>query len=101
MKVGIYAIIRCATLIFPAAFLILQPGLIALCLLTIAMGALGALPQTSLKRILAYSTINQLGYIAFGIALLSQPHKPGPSRRRSFTSSATPISKARCCSAQA
>ena len=72
VKVGIYAIIRCATLIFPAAFLILQPGLIALCLLTIAMGALGALPQTSLKRILAYSTINQLGYIAFGIALLSQ-----------------------------
>ena len=72
VKVGIYSIIRCATLIFPAAFLILQPGLIALCLLTIAMGALGALPQTSLKRILAYSTINQLGYIAFGIALLSQ-----------------------------
>ena len=64
VKVGIYAIIRCATLIFPAAFLILQPGLIALCLCTIAMGALGALPQTSLKRILAY--------IAFGIALLSQ-----------------------------
>ncbi len=72
VKVGIYSIIRCATLIFPAAFLILQPGLIALCLLTIAMGALGTLPQTSIKRVLAYSTINQLGYIAFGVALLSQ-----------------------------
>ncbi len=72
VKVGIYAIIRCATLIFPAAFLKLQPGLIVLCLCTIAMGALGTLPQRSLKRILAYSTINQLGYIAFGVALLSQ-----------------------------
>ncbi len=72
VKVGIYSIIRCATLIFPAAFLVLQPGLLALCLCTIAMGALGTLPQTSLKRILAYSTINQLGYIAFGVALLSQ-----------------------------
>ena len=40
-------------------------------LATIVWGALGTLPQTSLKRILAYSTINQLGYIAFGISLLS------------------------------
>lgn len=72
VKVGVYAIIRCATLIFPAAFLQLQPGLILMGLCTIAMGALGTLPQTSLKRILAYSTINQLGYIIFGVALLSQ-----------------------------
>lgn len=72
VKVGLYAVIRCATLIFPAAFLELQPGLIALGLCTIAMGALGTLAQTSLKRILAYSTINQLGYIAFAVALLSQ-----------------------------
>ena len=71
----------------PAAFLILQPGLIALCLLTIDMGALGTLPQTSIKRILAYSTINQLGYIAFGVAC----SRKRASQRRSSTSSATPI----------
>jgi multicomponent Na+:H+ antiporter subunit D len=71
VKVGIYAIIRCATLIFPGPFEKLQPVLMGIALATIAWGALGTLPQNSLKRILAYSTINQLGYIAFAISLLS------------------------------
>ena len=71
VKVGIYVIIRCATLIFPLQFENLQPVLMAIALATIVWGALGTLPQRSLKRILAYSTINQLGYIAFGVSLLS------------------------------
>lgn len=71
VKVGLYAIIRCASLIFPAPFGEMQGVLIFLALATIVLGALGTLPQRSLKRILAYSTINQLGYIAFGVALLS------------------------------
>lgn len=71
VKVGIYAIIRCATLIFPLPFIQLQPLLMVIALTTIVWGALGTLPQRSLKRILAYSTINQLGYMAFGISLLS------------------------------
>ncbi len=71
VKVGIYAIIRCATLIFPQPFENLQPILMVMALVTIVWGALGTLPQRNIKRILAYSTINQLGYIAFGISLLS------------------------------
>ncbi|MEE9274555.1 MAG: proton-conducting transporter membrane subunit [bacterium] len=71
VKVGIYAIIRSATLIFPEPFRALQAVLMGLALATIVLGALGTLPQRSLKRILAYSTINQLGYIVFGVALLS------------------------------
>ncbi len=71
VKVGIYAIIRSATLIFPDPYKVLQGLLMGFALATIIFGALGTLPQKSLKRILAYSTINQLGYIAFGIALLT------------------------------
>ncbi|MDA0999325.1 MAG: proton-conducting transporter membrane subunit [bacterium] len=71
VKVGLYAIIRCATLIFPAPFGQMQGVLVAFALATIILGAIGTLPQKNLKRILAYSTINQLGYIAFGVALLS------------------------------
>jgi multicomponent Na+:H+ antiporter subunit D len=71
VKVGIYSIIRCATLIFIGPFEKLQTVLMVIALVTIVWGALGTLPQRSLKRILAYSTINQLGYIAFGVALLS------------------------------
>lgn len=71
VKVGIYAIIRSATLIFVGPFEKLQTVIMAGSLATIVWGALGTLPQNSLKRILAYSTINQLGYVAFGISLLS------------------------------
>jgi len=71
VKVGIYAIIRCATLIFIGPYEKFQTLLMVIALATIIWGALGTLPQKSLKRILAYSTINQLGYIAFGISLLS------------------------------
>ncbi len=71
VKVGIYAIIRSATLMFPDPYKALQGLLMGFALATIIFGALGTLPQRSLKRILAYSTINQLGYIAFGIALLT------------------------------
>jgi multicomponent Na+:H+ antiporter subunit D len=71
VKVGVYAILRCATLIFPGPFQRLQTLLIGLAVVTILLGALGTLPQRSLKRILAYSTINQLGYIVFAVALLT------------------------------
>lgn len=71
VKVGVYAILRCATLIFPAPFQRIQTLLIGLAVVTILFGALGTLPQRNLKRILAYSTINQLGYIVFAIALLN------------------------------
>ncbi len=71
VKVGMYAILRCATLIFPDSFQHIQAILMTLALVTIGFGALGTLPQRNLKRVLAYSTINQLGHIAFGIALLS------------------------------
>jgi len=71
VKVGVYAILRCSTLIFPEPFQRIQAILIGLAVATILYGALGTLPQRNLKRILAYSTINQLGYIVFAIALLT------------------------------
>ncbi|MFQ5895117.1 MAG: complex I subunit 5 family protein [Nitrospinota bacterium] len=71
VKVGIYAILRCATLIFPGPVRQLAPLLLLLAVITIAFGAIGVLPQRNLKRVLAYSTINQLGYILFGLSLLT------------------------------
>ena len=73
VKVGIYAIIRCQTLIFIKQFFYFQHVLLFFAILTIFIGAFGTLPQKNLKRILAYSTINQLGFISLGIAFLSPP----------------------------
>ncbi|MDD5583790.1 MAG: proton-conducting transporter membrane subunit [Candidatus Omnitrophica bacterium] len=64
--VGIYALIRIANSVFGAHFainnLLLFGGS-----LSIVLGALGALAQNDLKRILAYSSISQVGYIVIGL----------------------------------
>lgn len=45
----------------------LQPALIVLTIATMTLGNLAALSQTNIKRLLAYSTIAQVGYILIGL----------------------------------
>lgn len=45
-----------------------QPAAAALALLSMAVGAFGALGQTSLKRLLAYGTVGHTGYALVGVA---------------------------------
>jgi NADH-quinone oxidoreductase subunit N len=44
------------------------PAVAALCVLSLLLGNLLALPQTSTKRLLAYSGIAQIGYVLLGLA---------------------------------
>ncbi len=67
-KVGLVALMQVLVLIFIAfhlAFVIVA----ALAVLTMFYGNLVALMQTNLKRLLAYSSISQAGYILIGIAV--------------------------------
>ena len=50
---------------------ILSPFFLIISAVTILSGSLFAIVQTQLKRMLAYSTIAQMGYILFGIALIT------------------------------
>jgi multicomponent Na+:H+ antiporter subunit D len=63
---GVYALIRLVRYVFtpdPAlAWVLLLLGAVS-----IAVGALGALGQTDLKRMLAYSSISQVGYIILAV----------------------------------
>ena len=54
------------------------------------MAALIAMQQNDIKRILAYSTLSQLGYMVMAVGLLR-------AKRRCFTFSRTPFSR-RCSS---
>jgi len=68
-KVGIYALIRVFTLVFPADmsyFFSLLAGLAALTMIT---GVLGAAAQNEFRRILSFHIISQVGYMALGLAL--------------------------------
>jgi multicomponent Na+:H+ antiporter subunit D len=69
-KVGVYAIFRTQTLLFPS-----EPGdavsrvLLVLSVLTMVVGALGAIAQRDLKRVLSFTLVSHIGYMIFGVAL--------------------------------
>ncbi|MBI5745032.1 MAG: NADH dehydrogenase [Elusimicrobia bacterium] len=68
---GVYAIIKLATLLrfFDGRAQALSEMLMFLGMLSIAVGALAALRQTDFKRMLAFSSISQVGYIVLAAGL--------------------------------
>jgi multicomponent Na+:H+ antiporter subunit D len=72
VKVGAFGLIRIVFSTFGidvATALGLAQGLAVIAAISILYGSLRALAQTNLKRLLAYSTVSQISYIALGIAL--------------------------------
>ncbi len=74
-KVAIYALIRFTTAIFGIKFsfttLQLDVILLVLSIITILYGSLVAIFQTDIKRLMAYSSIAQIGYMTLGLSLIS------------------------------
>ncbi len=68
VKIGIYVFARVFGLTFAAQPLFLNACL-ALSVATILVGAAGAMVENNIKRILAYSTISQLGYILMAFSI--------------------------------
>ncbi len=66
-KMGVYGFLRILLPIFPEQILAVQTWLLWLAIATIVMSALAASAQTDLKKLLAYSSINHLGYCLLGI----------------------------------
>jgi multicomponent Na+:H+ antiporter subunit D len=71
-KVGVYALLRTFTLIFVPEGGPTQALLLAVAGLTMVTGVLGAVAQRELRRILAFESISQVGYMLMGLGLLSQ-----------------------------
>jgi NADH-quinone oxidoreductase subunit M len=70
-KLGAYGFIRFGLTLFPDAVNSFKWFLAALAVLSIIYGALMALSEYDLKRIVAYASISHLGFIALGIFTLS------------------------------
>ncbi len=72
-KVGVYAFIRIMYTVFSSDFIINYLPVTAIlgwvAALAIIVGSIMALAQYDLKRMLAYSSISQIGYVVLGIAL--------------------------------
>lgn len=75
-KVGAYAFIRIVFTVFGVKVFLGQwvgvmHFLIALSSVAILMGSILAIAQTNIKKMLAYSSISQIGYIILGVALMN------------------------------
>jgi NADH-quinone oxidoreductase subunit M len=66
--IGGYAIVRIVMSILPSAFLEICTVLMVWAIITMFYGGAMALVQDDIKRMLAYSSISQMGYILLGIA---------------------------------
>ncbi len=67
VKVGVYGILRLVTLLFVEGAQVMEPLLSTLGIIGILFGSLGALRTYNAKRMLAYSTFAQIGFILVGI----------------------------------
>jgi NADH-quinone oxidoreductase subunit M len=66
-KMGVYGFLRILLPIFPEQMHALRTPLLVLAVVTIIFSASAAFAQKDLKRILAYSSINHLGYCLLGV----------------------------------
>jgi NADH-quinone oxidoreductase subunit M len=71
LKMGTYGFLRFAIPLFPDAALAAAPYIVALSVVGIVYGALVAMMQEDLKRLVAYSSVSHLGFVMLGLFALN------------------------------
>ncbi|HUQ79227.1 MAG TPA: NADH-quinone oxidoreductase subunit M [Patescibacteria group bacterium] len=77
LKLGAYGIIRFALPLFPAAAQAFAPVIIVLSLIAVIYGAIVALVQPDLKKLVAYSSVSHMGFVTLGIFVFNQQGMDG------------------------
>ncbi len=72
LKLGGYGFIRFALPLFPDAAHTWAPAIIVLSLIAIIYGAIVALVQPDLKKLVAYSSVSHMGFVTLGIFVFQQ-----------------------------
>jgi NADH-quinone oxidoreductase subunit M len=76
LKLGTYGLVRFALQMTPDAFRSLAPVVVALGVFSALYGAFVALGQTDLKRLVAYTSVNHMGYVVLGVAVAAAATDP-------------------------
>jgi len=71
LKMGTYGLVRFAFPLFPEAALFFAPYLGVAAVIGIIYGALVAMVQPDLKKLVAYSSVSHLGFVALGISAMN------------------------------
>jgi NAD(P)H-quinone oxidoreductase subunit 4 len=70
-KLGTYGLVRFGLQLFPETWAIVAPGLSIIGVVSVLYGALSAIAQKDIKRMVAYSSIGHMGYIVVAVAALT------------------------------
>src|SRR5271156_3815762 len=76
-KVGTFGIIRYCLELFPDGFRYFTPLILVLTVISIIYGAIVAIGQTSMKRLIGYTSISHFGFIVLGIFALTSQGQSG------------------------
>ena len=72
LKLGAYGLIRLNLPLFPDATVDLAPIIIGLSVIGMLYGAIVAVRQPDLKRLVAYSSVSHMGFVTLGIFVLNE-----------------------------
>jgi NADH-quinone oxidoreductase subunit M len=67
LKLGTYGLIRVVMPVFPNAFMEFAPWMAVLAVIGIIYGALVAMVQKDVKKLVAYSSVSHMGFVILGI----------------------------------
>jgi len=70
-KMGTYGLVRYGLQLFPETWSLVAPGLSILGVVSVLYGALSAIAQKDIKRMVAYSSIGHMGYIVVAASALT------------------------------
>jgi len=76
-KVGTFGMIRYCLELFPSAFHYFTPLILVLAVISVLYGAIVAIGQTSLKRLIGYTSVSHFGFIVLGIFALTTQGQSG------------------------
>jgi NADH-quinone oxidoreductase subunit M len=71
LKMGTYGLLRFAFPLFPSAAMSFAPILAALAVIGIVYGALVAMVQPDMKKLVAYSSVSHLGFVVLGLCAMN------------------------------
>jgi NADH-quinone oxidoreductase subunit M len=71
LKMGTYGLLRFAFPLFPHAAMQLAPVLAVLAVIGIIYGALVAMVQPDMKKLVAYSSVSHLGFVVLGLCAMN------------------------------
>ena len=76
-KIGTFGMLRYLLVLFPAASLWATPAVIVLSIVSIFYGALLAIGQSDIKRLIAYTSVSHFGFITLGIFAFTSQSQSG------------------------